>query len=158
MVFHMKLSIVSLIILTARSGRAALKHRLDKIGFPMDQEELDAVYTKFLDLADTRKEIYDEDLLEMLGHTRDNKIYQIDALEVTSDTKEGSTAHITLCRNAHYYTSEAKGNGPVDAVFPVLTIGHLLVQGDEFRRAGRLHRQKRRRRAGNRPVYWRGIR
>jgi 2-isopropylmalate synthase len=110
----------SLIILTARSGRAALKHRLEKIGFPMEQEELDAFYIKFLDLADTRKEIYDEDLLEMLGHSRDNKIYQIDSLDVTSDTKEGSIAHVTLCRNEHYYTSEAKGNGPVDAVLKAI--------------------------------------
>src|SRR5690554_4851837 len=50
----------SLIVLTARSGRAALKYRLEQIGFPLSQDELDVIYTKFLYLADTRKEIYDE--------------------------------------------------------------------------------------------------
>ncbi len=110
----------SLIVLTARSGRAALKHRLQKIGFPMEQVELDAIYTKFLDLADTKKEIYDEDLLEMLGHSRDNKIYQIEALDVKSLPEEGYVAHVTLRRNEHSYTSEASGNGPVDAVLTAI--------------------------------------
>jgi 2-isopropylmalate synthase len=86
----------------------------------MEQAELDIVYTKFLDLADTRKEIYDEDLLEMLGHSRDNKIYQIESLDVNSHSHEGSIAHVTLCRNEHFYTSEAKGNGPVDAVLKAI--------------------------------------
>ncbi len=106
----------SLIVLTARSGRAALKFRLEKIGFPMDQAELDETYAKFLDLADTKKEVYDEDLLEMLGHSRDNKIFQIESLDVNSLTGEGSVANVSLVRNQQRFTSEASGNGPVDAV------------------------------------------
>ena len=105
----------SLIVLTARSGRAALKHRLERIGYNMEQEELDATYEKFLTLADTRKEVYDEDLLEMMGQSRDSKIFQIQHLHVTSDNDEGSTSMVTLYKNGETFSSEAKGNGPVDA-------------------------------------------
>ncbi|MCO5230754.1 MAG: 2-isopropylmalate synthase [Chitinophagales bacterium] len=115
----------SLIVLTARSGRAALKHRLEKIGFPMEKEELDIMYTKFLDLADTKKEVYDEDLLEMLGHSKDNRIYQLESLDVNS-VGENSVAYVSLVKNEQKFSSEANGNGPVDAV--VKAIDNIVGQ------------------------------
>jgi 2-isopropylmalate synthase len=126
----------SLIVLTARSGRAALKHRLEKIGYPMEQAALDEAYEQFLAVADTKKEIYDEDLLEMMGLDRDSKIYRIQQLHVESDTEEGSLANVTLERNGEVVSSEAKGNGPVDAtlkaidniVNPEVKLEEYLVQ------------------------------
>jgi 2-isopropylmalate synthase len=126
----------SLIVLTARSGRAALKHRLEKIGYPMEQEALDQAYEQFLAVADTKKEIYDEDLLEMMGLDRDSKIYRIQQLHVESDTDEGSLANVSLERNGEVVSSEAKGNGPVDAtlkaidniVNPEVKLEEYLVQ------------------------------
>lgn len=126
----------SLIVLTARSGRAALKHRLEKIGYPMEQEALDKAYEQFLAVADTKKEIYDEDLLEMMGLDRDSKIYRIQQLHVESDTDGGSLANVTLERNGEVVSSEAKGNGPVDAtinaidniVDPGVKLEEYLVQ------------------------------
>jgi 2-isopropylmalate synthase len=126
----------SLIVLTARSGRAALKHRLEKIGYPMEQAALDEAYEQFLAVADTKKEIYDEDLLEMMGFDRDSKIYRIQQLHVESDTEEGSVANVTLERNGDVVSSEAKGNGPVDAtlkaidniVNPEVKLEEYLVQ------------------------------
>jgi 2-isopropylmalate synthase len=126
----------SLIVLTARSGRAALKHRLEKIGYPMEQEALDKAYEQFLSIADTKKEVYDEDLLEMMGLNRDSKIYQIRQLHVESDTEQGSLAYVTLERNGEVMSSEAKGNGPVDAalnaidniVAPDVKLEEYLVQ------------------------------
>lgn len=52
----------SQIVLTARSGHAALKHRLEELGYELDPEQLDKMYNAFLDLADKKKEVYDEDL------------------------------------------------------------------------------------------------
>ena len=57
----------SVIALTARSGRAALVHRLELLGYDLTQEELDATYAKFLELADKKKEIHDYDLLYLVG-------------------------------------------------------------------------------------------
>lgn len=50
------------IVLTARSGRHALKFHLDRLGHHLDKADLDTVYKNFLDLADTKKEITDDDL------------------------------------------------------------------------------------------------
>lgn len=52
----------SSIILTARSGRAALKYRLEKIGFKLDKPSINTTYQKFLQLADRKKLIDDRDL------------------------------------------------------------------------------------------------
>jgi 2-isopropylmalate synthase len=56
----------SSIVLTARSGRAALSHRLGNIGYMVSKEDLDVVYKHFLDMADKKKQIEDHDLLELL--------------------------------------------------------------------------------------------
>lgn len=53
----------SSILLTARSGRAALKHRLEILGFRVEGHELDTVYENFLIMADEKKQIGDEDLV-----------------------------------------------------------------------------------------------
>jgi len=55
------------IILTARSGRHALKHHLTRLGFAVEKETLDSVYTEFLNLADSKKDITDEDLIELVN-------------------------------------------------------------------------------------------
>ena len=52
----------SAIVLTARSGRAALAYRAKNIGFELTKNELDIVYSEFLKYADERKEVKDEDI------------------------------------------------------------------------------------------------
>ena len=56
----------SSIDLTARSGRAALKHRLSLLGFKLTKFEMETAYTEFLELADKRKLLHDEDLYELM--------------------------------------------------------------------------------------------
>lgn len=55
------------IILTARSGRAALRHRLHLLGFEFEKPDLDRLYDRFLIMADERKMIHDRDLMELVG-------------------------------------------------------------------------------------------
>lgn len=55
------------IILTVRSGRHALKHHLERLGYRLPKEELDIVYTGFLQLADQKKEITDQDLVNLMN-------------------------------------------------------------------------------------------
>lgn len=57
------------IVLTARSGRHALKHRLELLGFVFDQETLNELYNRFLDIADVKKEVNDGDLVELAKAT-----------------------------------------------------------------------------------------
>lgn len=54
------------IILTARSGRHALKHHLERLGYRIDKEKLNVVYTQFLDLADSKKDLEDGDLVGLM--------------------------------------------------------------------------------------------
>ena len=55
----------SKIVLTARSGRSALAFRLKELGFNFDRDDVDALYETFLQVADSKKEVEDEDLREM---------------------------------------------------------------------------------------------
>lgn len=59
----------SSIVLTARSGRAALKHRLDILGYQPTKPELDQLYENFLLLADEKKNVQNEDLITLVANT-----------------------------------------------------------------------------------------
>ncbi len=59
----------SSIILTARSGRAALKHRLELLGYQPNKSELDQLYESFLVVADEKKNVVDEDLITIVANT-----------------------------------------------------------------------------------------
>jgi 2-isopropylmalate synthase len=59
----------SSIVLTARSGRAALKHRLELLGFQPSKTELDTLYQNFLVVADEKKNVNDDDLMNLVANT-----------------------------------------------------------------------------------------
>lgn len=58
---------VSSILLTARSGRAALKHRIELLGYHFEGDDLNLLYENFLAMADEKKMIVDEDLMMLMG-------------------------------------------------------------------------------------------
>ena len=71
------------IVLTARSGRAALKNRLQVLGVDLEQEQLDKVYVAFLKLADKKKDINDDDILVLAGADRtQNHRVELEYLQV----------------------------------------------------------------------------
>jgi 2-isopropylmalate synthase len=55
----------SKIVLTARSGRSALAHRLQKLGFQYNRNDIDVLYQEFLKVADIKKEVLEEDLVQL---------------------------------------------------------------------------------------------
>ena len=59
----------SSIVLTARSGRAALRFRAEKLGFSITKDELESVYQEFLAVADERKVVQDADLIKLFSQT-----------------------------------------------------------------------------------------
>jgi len=64
----------SAIVLTARSGRAALAYRAKKMGYELTKFQLDHVYVEFLNFADVRKEVLDNDIHEIMELSRKNNI------------------------------------------------------------------------------------
>ncbi len=105
------------IILTARSGRAALKHRLDLIGHVVNGD-LDDIYTRFLELADKKKQINDNDL-EFLVYKGEGggRSLKLDYLHVSTGTAPETMATVRLEMNGELKSATAAGNGPVDASF-----------------------------------------
>src|SRR3972149_3627942 len=106
----------SSIVLTARSGRAALKHHLERLGYKFQQEELDKIYQQFLNLADKKKNIVDEDLHILAGNKNtDDTGIKLVGLQVLCGKSTVPVATVKLHYNGENFTSTAEGNGPVDA-------------------------------------------
>jgi 2-isopropylmalate synthase len=125
------------IALTARSGRAALKHRLAILGVELPQEKLDKVYEEFLKLADRKKDITDDDILMLAGKDRiDSQRIKLEYLQVTSGVGVRAVASIGLNIAGERFEAAASGNGPVDAAIKALkqiihrkmTIQEFLIQ------------------------------
>ena len=109
------------IVLTARSGRAALKNRLSMLGVTLDQEKLDKVYEEFLKLADRKKDIHDDDILVLAGADRSgNHRIKLEYLQVTSGVGVRSVASLGLNISGEKFEAAASGNGPVDAAIKAL--------------------------------------
>ena len=109
------------IVLTARSGRAALKHRLSVLGVDIEGERLDAVYQEFLKLADKKKEVNDDDILMLAGADRASANgIKLDYLQVTTGMGVKSVACIGLDIAGEKFEASASGNGPVDAAISAL--------------------------------------
>ncbi len=111
------------IVLTARSGRAALKHRLHINGVDVEGDKLNAIYEEFLKLADKKKEVTDDDLLVLAGAERAAVgSVKLDFLRVSSGTggNVGSIAAIGLDISGQKFEACSTGNGPVDAAINAL--------------------------------------
>ena len=110
------------IVLTARSGRAALKFRLHVLGVDIDDEKkLDSLYQKFLKLADKKKEITDADVLMLAGaDTAEGHAVRLDFLQVTTGMGVRSVASIGLDISGQKFEAASTGNGPVDAAIKAL--------------------------------------
>ena len=111
------------IILTARSGHAALKYRLEVLVIKMEGEKLDAFYNEFLKLADKKKQIGDDDLLVLAGAQRaEVRRIKLDYLQVTSGKGLKPVASMGLDISGEKFEAAAKGNGPVDAAINALKL------------------------------------
>jgi 2-isopropylmalate synthase len=110
------------IVLTSRSGRRAVGHRLEEMGYSLSLEALDKTYQRFLDLADQRKQVTDDELLSLVqDETRAGpEVYQLDYLHVVSGGTTIPTATVRLRRNGDAYQSVASGIGSVDAVYKAI--------------------------------------
>lgn len=110
------------IVLTARSGRAALKYRLGVLGVNIDNEErVDELYQQFLKLADRKKEVNDDDILMLAGaDAAASRAVKLDFLQVTTGMGVKSVASIGLDISGQKFEEASTGNGPVDAAINAL--------------------------------------
>ena len=100
------------------SGRAALRDKLEKLGFQMGDNELKDVFVRFKDLADRKKEVFDEDLIALIrqSDTEDDHL-KLKDLTVICGMNGPQKATMVLEVDGQDHTTQATGDGPVDATF-----------------------------------------
>jgi len=109
----------SSIILSARSGRHALKHRLGELDITLSDAEFDQVYQQFLALADKKKEVFDEDLEALVSDSERSaeEVYHLQQVHVTCGEPGIPTATVELVTaDGEHVIDASHGDGPVDAV------------------------------------------
>jgi len=108
------------LVLGKHSGRAALRARLKDLGFDLGDNQLKDVFVRFKDLADRKKEIYDDDLLALMHNSSSDAEHdslQMKSLKVVCGTDGPQTAELKMSIDGVESFIEASGDGPVDSVF-----------------------------------------
>ncbi|MGI9269401.1 MAG: 2-isopropylmalate synthase [Porticoccus sp.] len=113
------------IVLGKLSGRAAFVARLEELGTHFkNKDALNQAFLRFKDLADKKREIYDEDLQALVSDTQldesNGDLITLESLEVLSKTGQPPFASLTLMHKGELYDSSSGGDGPVDAAFKAI--------------------------------------
>jgi 2-isopropylmalate synthase len=105
------------IILGRHSGRHGLQQRLAELGYRLGKDEINHVYDRFNEIADKKKEVFDEDLIALVGdETADyREAYELEYFHILSGNKAVPTATVGLRHGDHSFQEAAVGDGPVDA-------------------------------------------
>ncbi len=110
----------SSIILTARSGKAALRHHLERLGYYPEQKALINVYERFLVMADAKKDVCDEDLIELMEGTEQELAIDILHVQVVCGQPIHAVATVELLYNGESIRESATGNGPINAIIKAI--------------------------------------
>ncbi len=107
------------IVLGKHSGRAALKNKLQELGFELGEDAINGLFARFKDLADRKKTIYDEDILALVNPAAlaGEERVKFLALQVQSGSVGPQLATLELEVDGKRKTTSMEGNGPVDAIF-----------------------------------------
>jgi 2-isopropylmalate synthase len=109
------------IILSARSGRAGLRHRLSELGYVLDEEQFEKVYNRFLDVADKKKTVDTRDLEAIVADEVQmyfEETYHLEHVQVACGDHSIPTATVRIRGpNNQIYCDADHGTGPVDAVY-----------------------------------------
>lgn len=109
----------SSLVLGKHSGRHAFKNKLEELGFSsMSAAELDKYFKDFKDLADYKKEIYDEDIISIVGTMPAiEEVIVFDSLSIVCGSQNIAKATLNLIVEGKSVTCSKEGSGPVDAIF-----------------------------------------
>jgi 2-isopropylmalate synthase len=110
------------LVLGKHSGRHALAARLRDLGFDPSGSDLDRAFRKFKDLADRKKEVFDEDLISIVTDeaTQGQETYTLEYLHFISGTGVVPSATVKLRRDDQIFQDSGVGDGPVDAVLAAI--------------------------------------
>ncbi|WP_258103780.1 2-isopropylmalate synthase [Marinoscillum sp. MHG1-6] len=136
------------IILTARSGKAALKYHLERLNYDLSNERVEQVYEEFLKLADEKKDISDDDLIVLVDGKLPEGGFSFENVQLSYESNGQVTSTITMKVGSEEMTATATGEGSVEASYNAVdkiigekvNIDEFLVQsiGDRSD-AGKVH-------------------
>ncbi|MHA3915053.1 2-isopropylmalate synthase [Halovulum sp. GXIMD14793] len=108
------------IVMGKHSGRAALRAKLEALGYELGDNQLKDVFVRFKALADRKKEIYDDDLIALMRDSSTQAAHdgiQVKSLRVICGTESPQSADLTLTIDGADQQVTTQGDGPVDATF-----------------------------------------
>lgn len=106
------------LVLGKHSGRAALRAKLKELGYEMAENQLNDIFVRFKELADRKKEVYDDDLIVLVRQTEgaEDRL-KLKSLRVVCGTEGPQQAQMVMEIDGAEKSAEATGDGPVDATF-----------------------------------------
>jgi 2-isopropylmalate synthase len=111
----------SVIVLSARSGRHGLRHRLGELGYALDDGQFEKVYQRFLEVADKKKTVDTRDLEAIVADEAQmffEETYHLEQIQVSCGDRSIPTATVRIRRPDGTVVCDADhGTGPVDAVY-----------------------------------------
>ena len=107
------------LVLGKHSGKHALKARIAELGYEVTEEELNAAFIKFKEIADKKKQVYDSDIEAIITKetVRVPKVYSLDRFAVNSGNTITNTAVVRLQKDGRLIEKIGSGDGPLDAAF-----------------------------------------
>ncbi|MGQ0665028.1 MAG: 2-isopropylmalate synthase [Pseudomonadota bacterium] len=109
----------SMLVMGKHSGRHAFKEKLKDLGFALGDNAVEDAFRRFKDLADRKKEIFDEDIVALVDDSalHGNDRIKFVSLQVVAGSKGPQVADLELDIDGVVRDTQARGNGPVDATF-----------------------------------------
>ena len=110
------------LVLGKHSGRHAFRHKLEKMGLALSDAEVERAYQRFIELADKKKHVYDDDLLAIArGEMAEVPgLYSLEYLHVSAGTGTVPTATVRLRKGREVLQDAGCGDGPVDAALKTI--------------------------------------
>lgn len=112
----------STLVMGKHSGRHAFREKLKELGIEIGDNALEDAFDRFKTLADKKKDVYDEDILNLIDRAlvEKNTAIQLVSLGVKCGSTGPQTATLSLKVNGKESTQTVEGNGPVDAIFKAI--------------------------------------
>lgn len=121
------------IILTARSGKAALKYHLERLNYDLTNEKVEEVYEEFLKLADSKKDIVDDDLIILVEGKMPEGGYDFENVQINYGDSGEISATVQMTVKGEKVVATATGEGSIEASYNAVDkIINETLNVDEF--------------------------
>lgn len=109
----------TVLTLGPRSGKHGVRHRLEDLGYTITEEQMEDIYKRFIEVADRKKQVYDEDLEIIMRDSTSGvqETWTLVGLQTSSSDQAMTMAAVKLSREEEIFQDAACGNGPVDAAY-----------------------------------------